>query len=247
VCSKKTIAHRCRGSRNRVGRGRETRSRSLIFGMGRRLSVNYRQGDTTKGHRQADLPASSIVRALRSPTREADSSARVCTGDGVHARCRIEGERRIQPGRPRQRRIRGEDTIRPKGRRIKPRRPQQHGPGREGRGSDGSNEGDEGVGGGAGPARQGPAPDLARGVDGTSDGRSSKGEVALARRWQHCGGCIARTRRRRPVRGARTPGRALCWGRIHRGGAAVGGRRAGEGQRSGADRQRRDLACRGGD
>jgi hypothetical protein len=36
---------------------------------------------------------------------EADSSARVCAGHGVRARGRIEGERRIRPGRPRQRRI----------------------------------------------------------------------------------------------------------------------------------------------
>jgi hypothetical protein len=35
----------------------------------------------------------------------------------------------------------------------------------------------KGVGGGAGPARQGPAPDLARGVNGTGDGRRSKGET----------------------------------------------------------------------
>ena len=92
MCSKKTIAPRCRGSRSRGGRGRETRSRSLFFGRGRRSSVNDRQGDTTKGHRQADLPASSIVRASRSPAREADSSARVCAGHGVRARGRIEGE-----------------------------------------------------------------------------------------------------------------------------------------------------------
>jgi hypothetical protein len=105
VCSKKTIAPRCRGSRSRGGRGRETHNRSLIFGRGRRSSVNDRQGDTTKGHRQADLPASSIVRTSRSPAREADNSSRVCGGHRVRARGRIEGERRIRPGRPRQRRI----------------------------------------------------------------------------------------------------------------------------------------------
>jgi hypothetical protein len=104
VCSKKTIAPRCRGSRSRGGRGRETRSRSLIFGRGRRSSVNDRQSDTTKGHRQTDLP-SSIVRASRSPAREADSSARVCAGHGVRARGKIEGGRRIRPGRLRQRQI----------------------------------------------------------------------------------------------------------------------------------------------
>jgi hypothetical protein len=91
VCSKKTIAPGCRGSRSRGGRSRETRSRSLIFGRGRRSSVNDRQGDTTKGHRQDDLPASSIIRASTSPAREADSSARVCAGHGVRARGRIEG------------------------------------------------------------------------------------------------------------------------------------------------------------
>jgi hypothetical protein len=67
---------------------------------------------------------------------------------------------------------RREDAIQPKGWRIEPRRPQQRGFGREGRGSDGSNEGDEGVGGAAGPVRQGPTPDLARGVD-DGDERSS--------------------------------------------------------------------------
>jgi hypothetical protein len=37
----------------------------------------------------------------------------------------------------------------------------------------------KGVGGGAGPAGQGPVLDLARGVDDTGDGRSSKGEALL--------------------------------------------------------------------
>jgi hypothetical protein len=58
---------------------------------GQRSSVNDRQGDTTKGHRQADLPASSIIRASRSPARETDGSARDCAGQGVRARCRVEG------------------------------------------------------------------------------------------------------------------------------------------------------------
>jgi hypothetical protein len=106
VCSKKTIAPRCRGSRSRGGRGRKTRSKSLIFRRGRRSSVNDRQGDTAKGHRQADLPASSIDQTSRSPAREADSSARGCAGQGVRARSKKEGECRIRPGRPRQRRIR---------------------------------------------------------------------------------------------------------------------------------------------
>jgi hypothetical protein len=105
VCSKKTIAPRCRGSRSRGGCDRETHNRSLIFGRGRRLSVNDRQGDTTKGHWQADLPASSIVHASRSPAREADSSARVCAGPGVHAHDKKKGKRQIRPGRPWQRQI----------------------------------------------------------------------------------------------------------------------------------------------
>jgi hypothetical protein len=48
VDSKKAIAPRCRVSRSRGGRGRETRSRNLFFGRGRRSSVNDQQGDTTK-------------------------------------------------------------------------------------------------------------------------------------------------------------------------------------------------------
>jgi hypothetical protein len=182
------------------------RSRSLFFGRGRRSSVNCRQGDTTKEHQQGDIPASSIVRTSRSPAKEADDSAHVYAGHGVRARGRVEGERRIRPGRPRQRRIWTEDAIRPKGRRIDPRSPQQGGSDREGRGSDRSNEGDEGVGGGAGLAGQGPAPDLARGVDGTGDMRSSKGEVALgpvmaALRWLHS---------------TREEEKACTWGRGHR-------------------------------
>jgi hypothetical protein len=39
----------------------------------------------------------------------------------------------------------------------------------------------KGVGGGVGPAGQGPAPDLARGVDGTGDRRSSKWEALPGR------------------------------------------------------------------
>jgi hypothetical protein len=46
----------------------------------------------------------------------------------------------------------------------------------------------KGVGGEAGPARQGPAPDLARGVDSTSDGRSSKWEALLGRQREQLGG-----------------------------------------------------------
>jgi hypothetical protein len=189
VCSKKTIAPRCRGSRSRGGRGRKTRSKSLIFGRGRRSSVNDRQGDTTKEHRQADRPASLIIRASTSPAREANSSARVCAGHGVRARGGIEGETADPAGKataatdPA-----GKTRSSQKGRRIEPERSQQRGSGREGRGSDGSSEGDEGVGGGACPAGQGPAPDLAKGVDGTDDGRSSKWEALLGRQREQLGG-----------------------------------------------------------
>jgi hypothetical protein len=50
VDSEKTIAPRCRGSRSRGGRGRETRRSSMFFGRGRRSSINGRRGDTTKEH-----------------------------------------------------------------------------------------------------------------------------------------------------------------------------------------------------
>jgi hypothetical protein len=46
----------------------------------------------------------------------------------------------------------------------------------------------KGVGGGAGPAGQGPTPDLARGVDGISDGRSLKWEALLGRQREQLGG-----------------------------------------------------------
>jgi hypothetical protein len=63
------------------------------------------EGDTTKEHQQGNLLASSIDRTSRSPAREADDSARVCTDHGVRACGRIEGVTGIQPGRPWQRRI----------------------------------------------------------------------------------------------------------------------------------------------
>jgi hypothetical protein len=180
VCSKKTIAPRCRGSRSRDGRGRETHSRSLFFGRGRRSSVNDRQGDTTKGHRQDDLSASSIGRASRSPAREADSSARVCASQGVRARDRIEGGMADLAGK-------ATTATDPAGKTRSSQR--DGGSSREGRGN-GDPAGKattamdptkamKGVGGGAGPAGRGPAPDLARGVDGTGDGRSSKWEALL--------------------------------------------------------------------
>jgi hypothetical protein len=46
----------------------------------------------------------------------------------------------------------------------------------------------KGVGGGVGPARQGPAPDLARGVDGIGDRKSSKWEALLGRQHGQLGG-----------------------------------------------------------
>jgi hypothetical protein len=178
VCSKKTIAPRCRGSRSRGGRGRETRSRSLIFGRGRRSSVNDRQGDATKEHRQADLPASSIIRASMSPAREADSSAHVCAGHGVRARGRIEGETTDPTGK-------ATAMTDPAG---KTRSSQRDGrSSREGR-SNGDPTGKAAAatdptkamkGGGrwGGSSRAGPVPDLARDDDGAGDGRSSKGEA----------------------------------------------------------------------
>jgi hypothetical protein len=160
VCSKKTIAPRCRGSRSRGGRGRETRSRSPIFKRGRRSSVNDRQDDTTKEHRQPDHPASSIVRASRSPAREADSS--VCAGHGVRTRGRKEGETIDPAGKATTATDPAGKTRSRKGRRIEPGRSQQRGSGREGRGSNGSNEGDEGGGRRGGSSRAGACPDQAR-------------------------------------------------------------------------------------
>jgi hypothetical protein len=46
----------------------------------------------------------------------------------------------------------------------------------------------KGVGGRACPARQRPTPDLAKGVDGTGDGRSSKWEALLGRQREQLGG-----------------------------------------------------------
>jgi hypothetical protein len=88
---KKTIAPRCRGSRSRGGRGRETHSRSLIFGRSRRSSVNDRRGDRKGQHQPQGLLASFRDRSSRSLAREADGSARVYTGHGGNARGRKEG------------------------------------------------------------------------------------------------------------------------------------------------------------
>jgi hypothetical protein len=155
VCSKKTIAPRCQGSRSRGGRGRETRSKSLFFRRGRRSSVNDRRGRHNK-RAPAGRPSCFFDR----PDVEEP-----CQG-GRRQRTRL---RRSWCPRPWQNR-RG--TPDPTG---KTRSGQRDGrssregrsnreSGRKGHGSDGSNEGDEGVGGRAGPAGQGHAPVLAGGL-----------------------------------------------------------------------------------
>jgi hypothetical protein len=146
VCSKKTIAPRCRGSRSRGGRGRKTHSKSLIFGRGRRSSVNDRQGDTAKGHRQADLLLRSTRRQGAPPGRPTAAHAAapvMVSAPAAEKKGNVgsgrEGHDSDGSGR--------EDAIQPKGRRIEPKRSQQRGSGREGRGSDGSNEGSRRRGG----------------------------------------------------------------------------------------------------
>jgi hypothetical protein len=186
VCSKKTIAPRCRGSRSRGGRGRETLNRSLIFGRGRRSSVNDRRGDTTKGHRLCrpscffDHPD---VKELRQGGRQQRTRLRRswCLRPRQNRRGndRFGREGHNSDGSSR------EDAIQPKGWRIEPERSQQRGSVREGRDSDRSSEGGGRRGG---PAGQGPAPDLARGVDDTGDGRSSKWEALLGRQREQLGG-----------------------------------------------------------
>jgi hypothetical protein len=153
VDSEKAIAPRCRVSQSQGGRGRETRNRSLFFGRGRRSSVNNRQGDTTKEHWQADLLASLIIRMSRSLAREADVTARVRAGHGARASDRIKGV----TADPTEKAM---TTTDPAGKTRSGQR--DNGSSREGRNNgesdrdgrdnDGSNEGDEGVGGGAGPA-----------------------------------------------------------------------------------------------
>jgi hypothetical protein len=121
------------------------------------------EGDTTKEHQQIDLLSSLIVRMSRSPATETYGNARVCAGLGVRARGRIEGVTAdpVEKTRSGQRDGKSSREGRSNG---------ESGP--KGRGSDGSNEGDEGVGGGVGPAGQGPAPILAGGFD-NGDERSS--------------------------------------------------------------------------
>jgi hypothetical protein len=167
------------------------------------------EGDTTKEHQQVGLPASSIVRASRSPAREADSSARVCTGHGSRACGRIEGETADPAGK-------ATTATDPAGKKRSSKRDGRSS--RKGRSNvDPAGKAAtatdpakamKGVGGGAGPAGQGPAPDLARGVDDTGDGRSSKGDALLGisavslgggqrdEEGQHVRGCRRRTQRR---------------------------------------------------
>jgi hypothetical protein len=71
VCSKKTIAPRCRGSRSRGGRGRKTRSKSLIFG-------------------RVDVRASTIGRATQQRG----------TGRPTFLLLRSSGPQQAPPGRP---------------------------------------------------------------------------------------------------------------------------------------------------
>jgi hypothetical protein len=217
--------------------------------------VNDRQGDTAKGHRQADLPASSIVRASRSPAREADSSARVCAGHGVRARDRIEGETTDPVGKA----TTATDPA------VKTRSNQRDGESsRKGRNNvdpagkaataTDPAKATEGVGGGACQAGQGPAPDLAKGVDGTGDGRSSKWEALLGRQHgQHVRGHNEEegaragdsAKRRTPTKGGRavTPApscegpRGRCWAAAARPGRgarvqAGAGRRSMQGPRA---------------
>jgi hypothetical protein len=120
-----------------------------------------------------------IVRASRSPAREADSSACVCADHGVRARGRKEGETTDPAGKA----TTATDAAR------KTRSGQRDGgSSREGR----SNEDPvgkaatttdptkamKGEGDGAGLAKQGPAPDLAGLVD-SGDGRGVKREALL--------------------------------------------------------------------
>jgi hypothetical protein len=175
VCSKKTIAPRCRGSRSRGGRGRKMRSKSLIFGR-----VDVRASTIGRATQQKGTSRSTFL-LLRSSRRQGAPPGRPTTAH-VSAPVMVSApatEKKGNVGSGREGhgsdRSGREDAIQPKGRRIEPERSQQRGSGREGRDSDRSNDGDEGVGGGAGPAEQGPAPDLARGVGSTGDERSSKG------------------------------------------------------------------------
>jgi hypothetical protein len=173
VCSKKTRAPGCRGSRNRGDRDRETRSRSLFFGRGRRSSVNGRRGRHNKraparrpcffdrpdveeprqgGRRQCTrLHRSWCPRPRQNRRGNDDLAGKATTATDPAGKAR---SGQMDGGTSREGRSNGESD-------------------REGHDSDGSYEGDERVGGGAGPAGQGAAPDLAGRVD-DGDGRGVK-------------------------------------------------------------------------
>jgi hypothetical protein len=173
VCAKKAIAPRCRGSRSRGGRGRETRSRSLFFGRGRRPSVNERRGQHNKRATATSGPSGFVPRSVVKEPRQG----------GWRQRLRRSGWSRL---RQKRRGIGGS--------------------GRESHDNDGSSRRDDGSsryghnnvdptgkaattmeptmatmkgeGDGAGPAGQGPVPDLAGLVD-VGDERSMKREALL--------------------------------------------------------------------
>jgi hypothetical protein len=99
----------------------ETRSGSLFFGRGRRSRVNDWRDDTTKEEYQqiGNFLASSLVRSLRSPAREANGSARVYAGQGGPACDRVEGVSVDPIGKATTvTDLTTKTTIRPKGRRI---------------------------------------------------------------------------------------------------------------------------------
>jgi hypothetical protein len=110
---------------------------------------------------------------LRSPAREADDSARVCTGHGVHVRNRIVGVTADPTGKATTAKDPAGKTRTGQRDSRSSREGRNNGEsGREGRDSDRSNEGDEGEGDGTVPAGQVPAPVLSGGFD-DGDERSS--------------------------------------------------------------------------
>jgi hypothetical protein len=123
------------------------RNSSLFFGT----RVNGQQDNTTKGHQQADLLASSIVWTSRIP---ASHGGHACGRIGVSADPAGKATAATDPAM--------KTTIRPKGQRIKPGRSQQHGSGREGPSAiDPTEAMMKGECDGACPAKQGPTPGLA--------------------------------------------------------------------------------------
>jgi hypothetical protein len=93
LCSKKTIAPGCRGSRSRGGRGRDTPSDNLFFERGRRSSVNDRRGDT-KGTSSAERGPSCFFPCpggRGAPPWRTHDNARFCASQGGRTCDRIEG------------------------------------------------------------------------------------------------------------------------------------------------------------